>query len=94
MVSKNKNNTSSIYNLESVASHLGLAVMMLATVASISELPHREGGHSEAVLQPAYSATLQTHSDEQMRRGGKEEVRHTSASYGAVMRSHFVAGSL
>jgi hypothetical protein len=61
----------------------------------------REGHKVTAALQlqPAYSVTdenqnrLQEQGIEELRRAGKEEIRHTSASYGVQMREHYVSGT-
>lgn len=80
-------------------SHVGMAVMTMATMASMTELAHREGSHLIATLQPAYVMNNDNtgdagQGDEQLRRSGREEIRHTSASYGSAMRSHSVTGKL
>jgi hypothetical protein len=97
MVKQNKNTT--IERLETIMSHVGMAVMTMATMASMTELAHREGSHLTATLQPAYATNQITandpgQNDDQFRRGGREEIRHTSATYGSAMRSHSVTGSL
>jgi hypothetical protein len=96
MVEKNKNNTTS--KMGQAATHASLAVMVVATLISMTELASREGHRVVGVLQPSYAyvgqnVDFQGHGDEIARRG-KEEIRHTSASYGAVMRSHSVSGTL
>lgn len=91
MVKQNKNNHS---NIETIASNLGMAVVALAAVLHVAELPHEGDRYQTATLQPTYvtSQSADTHSEE-MRRSGREEVRHSSATFGAIMRSHPTAGS-
>ncbi len=95
MVFKNKNKTLSTF--ETFASHIGVSVMLLATMISMAELAEREGHRAVATLQPAYAYSgqnngFQGHGDEQLRRG-KEEIHHSAASYGAFRRSHFISGT-
>jgi hypothetical protein len=90
-------------------SHLGFAAMLVATVVGMADLAEREGQKAMAVLQnqPAYayaadtssaSHGAQTQSGQQeepmLRRAGKEEIHHASATYGSARRSPSVTGSL
>lgn len=95
MLEKNKNEQS---KLTVVAENIGMTVLALATVINMAELSGHEGHNMFGFLQPAYASVgqqsvIQDQSSE-LRRGGREEIRHTSASYGAVMRSHSITGSL
>lgn len=97
MVKQNKN--SKLEKYHKVTRRLGLAVMALATVFSMAELTDREGHQLAVALQPSYAyANQNLDSNEQgnqaseQRRSGKEEIRHSSATYGTVMRSHSVSG--
>jgi hypothetical protein len=99
MVFKNKQKI--IDNIETFAGHSGMVVMTLAVLISMAELAEREGHRVVVTLQPAYAIAhhgaqdngLTGHGDEQARRG-KEEIRHTSATYGAVMRSSAISGTV
>ncbi|HEX8182073.1 MAG TPA: hypothetical protein VF575_00550 [Candidatus Saccharimonadales bacterium] len=108
MVEKNKNSFILIKEkLENVVSHLGVAVMLAATVVSIVEIAERESSRLVTTLQPAYVHAGSTsdiagqagHSghagqgSDQAHRG-KEEIRHAAASYGELRRQHFVAGTV
>ena len=95
MVKQNKNKT--IETLEQVGSHIGVAVMLVAVGAGIIEFAEKEAHRVTATLQPAYSMSAAHHDvpgqgEQQIRRSGKEEIRHTSASYGALMRTNSVSG--
>lgn len=99
---QNKNkNIFSIERAERMVSHLGMTVMLAATVVSMVEIAHRESSRLVATLQPAYALSGQHadlpnqigHGDEQSRRS-KEEIRHTSATYGEMRRQHVIAGTV
>lgn len=100
MVTKNKNTT--VQTFKSAVTHAGFAVMALATVLSITELADKQGHKAVAVLQPQLSYAvaddnqnrLHAQHSEELRRGAKEEIRHTSASYGVQMRDNYVSGGL
>lgn len=96
MLEKNKNTP--IDHLERAASYAGMAVMLVATLVSVTELAEREGHRVAQILQPSYAHVGQN-VDHQAQGGelvqrGKEEIRHTSASYGTAMRSASIPGSL
>jgi hypothetical protein len=75
--------------------------MALASVISLADMAEREGHKAVAVLQtqPAYVVAdentnpMQEQNIQELRRAGKEEIRHTSASYGVQMRNHYISGS-
>ena len=97
MVEKNKNNTLS--RIEQLATHAGITVMIAATLISMAEIAEREGHRVVATLQPSYAYAGQHnnqlgHGDEQMRKGGREEVRHMSTSYDTLKRSNAISGTL
>lgn len=102
MVTKNKN--AQPKKLARIISHVGMTVVALATVLNLTELASREGHQLAATLQPAYAAASpdsgNTQNDKQtvqsyeMRRSGREEIRHSSATYGAATRSHSISGSV
>lgn len=93
MVEKTKNYPS---NIESIVSSIGMTVITVATMLHVAELPHSNEPKMTGTLQPVYAsaqpAESQAHSED-ARRSGREEVRHSSATFGAVMRSHPTAGS-
>ncbi|HEX8227595.1 MAG TPA: hypothetical protein VF572_07045 [Candidatus Saccharimonadales bacterium] len=98
MVENNTNTT--IEKVCNIGAHVGVAVMMGATLTGMLESAYHEGHRMAMTLQPVYSSVSHgpaagEQGNEMMRRtGGKEEIRHTSATFGAVMRTHFVAGTL
>ncbi len=97
MVFQNKN--SKCISIENILSHTGMLVMAGAIILSMAETAEREGLRVMATLQPSYATVqpgsdLAGHSDEQLRRGGKEEIRHTSATYGAIMKQHGISGTV
>ena len=75
--------------------------MVMATVAATAEAAIHEGQKLAAALQTQTSyASIQDHAPLQagheIRRAGgpKEEIQHSSASYGSMKRSASVSGSL
>lgn len=102
MAYKNKNHTNNISDsISTAATHLGVAAMLMATVAATAETAIHEGQKMAAILQPqAVYASATEHIELQpgheLRRAGgtKEEIHHSSASYGSMKRSPSVSGSL
>ncbi len=99
MVNKNKNNTNTVTRIGQVATHAGLTVMIAATLVGMAEVAEREGRRVIATLQPSYAYAGERnnqlgHGDEQMRRGGREEIRHMSTSYDTIKRSNSISGTL
>ena len=95
MDQKNKNIQTKRF--ETFIENFGLGVIALATVINMAELSGKEGSRLFGIMQPAYaivgqSEEIQNQSNE-LRRSGKEEIRHTSATYGAFVRSQPTAGS-
>ncbi len=78
--------------------HLGLTVMLAASLISMVELSEREGRRVAAILQPNFAYATEPFEpvghDEQMNRRGKEEIAHPSTSYGTARRSHSNTGTL
>lgn len=101
MSTKNKDNNKKTIqkdNRESIVSHLGLAVLSMAAVMTVTELhpakPHQAAGQEKhdgsGLVRKLESFEQQT--GESLRRE-KEEIRHASVSYGVTMRSHPTAGA-
>ncbi|GEM_PF-1780128 len=98
MVEKNKN-YSNKNSIKHIVSAIGVTAMLAATVCSLVEHMDKEGQRLITALQPVYTSTGQslsadTLNDDQFRRAGKEEIHHSSATYGAVKRSASVAGAV
>lgn len=95
MVHKNKNHTKiSVERLHHIADIAGMVIVSFATVLNMVELAEHEGRQIVSFMQPHYAMAAAT--DEQgteLRRSGREEIRHTSATYGAIMRSHPTSGT-
>ena len=94
---KNKNINSD--RLEKIVAHVGLTVVALATVLNMADTAEHVGRQLVVSLQPNYAAVSTPGSDPtgqstEFRRGGKEEVRHSSATFGAVKMSHAISGTL
>lgn len=99
MVNKNKNDTLSRF--EKLASHVGLAVMIAATMFSMAEVTKSDSRRILATLQPSYAYVGQNpgdllggHDDEQLRRGSREESCHIAASYNTLKRSNAISGTV
>jgi hypothetical protein len=97
MVDKNKNNQPS--KLQSIVSHIGFTVLAAATIVNMFELADREGRHAVGALQPNFAyATIQNPLNEagnqgnDLRRSAREEISHTSATFGVVQRSPSTTG--
>jgi hypothetical protein len=102
MANKTKSQSdTTIDNIKTAVSHVGFAAMTLATMVSMVELSERTGHKTVAVLQPApsyvvadnYTENAGGGMHEELRRGAKEEIRHTSASYGVQMKQDYVSGN-
>jgi len=100
MVNKNKNNQDQ--NSESLAhtaaEHIGMLAVGVAAVINVAGLAHlSQDQHTTAVLQPLYAVSQAQESEtasEELRRPGREEIRHSSASFGAFQRSPNTAGTI
>lgn len=100
MVHKNKNNY--ISKNTQLISHIGLVVMLAATVVHMAESVEHESRRVIGALQPHYSYALQTadpaggagHEGEQTSRGAKEEVPHSSFNVSSARRSPSVSGTI
>ena len=95
MVQKNKKTQKQKF--ETFIENFGLGVIDLATVINMAELSGKEGSRMLGIIEPAYVAVgrlgvVQNQTNE-LRRSGKEEIRHTSATYGVFVRSQPTAGS-
>lgn len=98
MINKNKNlNTQKLETLTGTAAeHLGMFVVGVATVLNVAGLSHLQGEHH--AVGTSHSSVAQAHTSEgsnnEMRRPGREEIRHSSASFGAFQRSPITTGTL
>jgi hypothetical protein len=98
-----------IEKVQNAANHVGLSAMVIATALTMAELEHKRASHEvvgNVALQPAYAmaedpnsrgagqhADWQQQVNHELRGGRKEEIRHTSATYGQYLRSHSVSGT-
>ncbi len=100
----NKNKQKPIKNISErvsiISAQVGLAALLMAAVATTAEATIHEGHKLAAILShPIYSSSS-AHADQtvghELRRSGgpKEEIGHSSASYGSMRRSASVAGTL
>lgn len=96
MVQKNQNTLTSLAS--TALSHVGLTVMFAGALINMAELAEREGSRVAVALQPNYAFATQPvegqGNNDEMTRRAKEEIGHTSTSYGSVRRSHSIAGTL
>ena len=81
MSQKIKNNKT---NITSVTRHLGFALMSIATVAGLVEMPERP--QKAALLIPAYAVTSQSSDSNPLRREREEAGPHY-ISYSATQRT-------
>ena len=97
-MSKNKNDKNQ-FDLEPLVARIGLTAMSIATLAGLVEVHETRQPKLVNQLQPAYAYATENNQmtepgtyHETIMRREKDEIKHTTVSYGVTMRSHPVTG--
>jgi hypothetical protein len=97
MVNKNKNHTQNI-EVNQIASIVGTTAMLAATFCGLIEHMDHESHRLLTAIRPTYASVAQVinadvGSESQIRRAGREEIHHSSATYGTIKRTESVSGN-
>lgn len=98
MVHKNKNHIETSSPVNNIYAAVGMFAMAAATTLGVVGHMQHDSHKVIAALEPVYAHSTAAHiseiNSEELRRPGKEEIHHSSATYGAAKRSPSVSGAV